>query len=294
MNFLPALAAAIFVGIAPGYFLSLALVPVADRVERLVLSTALSVALSPAIALGLARLLGSGVTLPIALASPLLLALAGFVTYRVLGPAKGKDTPLVPTMPKLRPPVFVPLAGACLLMLASAFGVAPLTWTAPATALLMVLAGALHLRSMHRDDEDGEAAPGDEPSSVALFMERPVVLRVALAVVLVVAGVKGYVGPILNDWPFIRGVDHYSHAVMANLMMERAQIEPYLIYPPGFHTLTAMVSRISTLDPLEIFPVLGPALLLLPPLALYVLGRRLFGTWAGIVAALLNSFVGGT
>ena len=106
---------------------------------------------------------------------------------------------------------------------------------------------------------------------------------------------RGYAGPVLHDWPFIRGVDHYSHAVMANLMMSRGEIEPYLIYPPGFHTLTAMVSRLSGLDPLEIFPVLAPALLLLPALACYALARRLWGWPYGVAAAFFAGVLhGGT
>jgi hypothetical protein len=45
--------------------------------------------------------------------------------------------------------------------------------------------------------------------------------------------VRGYACPVLHDWPFVRGEDHYSHAVMANLMRTRGGIEPYLIYPPA-------------------------------------------------------------
>lgn len=294
VDFLIAFAAAVFVGVAPGYFLSLCLIPATSHIERVVYSTALSVTLSPAIALGLARLLGSGVSLWMAVAAPVILACAGLVAYLVVGPTKEKGVEPIPRVPSLPPPVFLPLAGACLLMLGAAFGAVSLLWTAPPTALLVILAGALHLRGVHREEEPAEAAPEDEPSALARLVDRRLVRRVALAAVLGVALLRGYVGPSLYDWPFIRGVDHYSHAVMANLMMERGQIDPYLIYPPGFHTLTAMVSRISTLDPLEIFAVLGPALLLLPPLALYVLGRRLWGTWAGIIAALLSTVVGGT
>ncbi len=81
---------------------------------------------------------------------------------------------------------------------------------------------------------------------------------------------------------------------MANRMMEAGRIEPYLIYPPGFHTLTASISRLTGLDPLEIFPVLGPALLLLPALALYTLGSRLWGWGYGVAAAFFSVLLGGT
>ena len=119
--------------------------------------------------------------------------------------------------------------------------------------------------------------------------------RLALPAVLALTLLRGYLGPVVHDWPFIRGVDHYSHAVMAELMMSKGEIEPYLIYPPGFHTMIAEVSRVSGLDPLDIFAVLGPALLLLPALSCYVLGSRLWGREYGVVAAFFcGVLVGGT
>src|SRR3712207_9196179 len=36
--------------------------------------------------------------------------------------------------------------------------------------------------------------------------------RLLLPAVLVLALLRGYSGPALHDWPFVRGVDHYSHA----------------------------------------------------------------------------------
>src|ERR671920_472718 len=60
------------------------------------------------------------------------------------------------------------------------------------------------------------------------------------------------------------------------------------IYPPGFHALTALVSRLSGLEPLEIFPVLAPALALLPALACYALARRLWGRSRAAVAAFFS------
>jgi hypothetical protein len=51
--------------------------------------------------------------------------------------------------------------------------------------------------------------------------------------------------------------------------------------------MTAMISRLSGLEPLEVFPVLAPALLALPPLALYVLASRSWGWQSGVAAALI-------
>jgi hypothetical protein len=92
----------------------------------------------------------------------------------------------------------------------------------------------------------------------------PILRRLLLPAVLLLALVRGYAGPVLHDWPFMRGVDYYSHSVMADRMLTVGKIEPYLIYPLGFHTMTAEVSRLSGLELLEIFPVLGLTLLLLP------------------------------
>ena len=68
-----------------------------------------------------------------------------------------------------------------------------------------------------------------------------------------------------------------------------------MIYPPGFHTLTAVISRLSGLRPLEVFPVLAPILLLLPALASYTLARRLWGwQYSGAAALFSGVLLGGT
>ena len=64
--------------------------------------------------------------------------------------------------------------------------------------------------------------------------------------------------------------------------------------PPGFHTMIAIISRLSGLKPLEMFPVLGPALVVLPALVLYSLARRLWGREYGVAAACLTVILGGT
>jgi hypothetical protein len=171
-------------------------------------------------------------------------------------------------------------------------GVVPNMRVVLAIVVLVFFAGIVHLIETFR-----QPAPRAEP------LERPfeplgppaaLARRLLLPVVLVLALVRGYLGPILHDWPFIRGVDHYSHAVMAELMMTEGTIEPYLIYPPGFHSMTAIVCRLTGLVPLEVFPVLGPLLLLLPALALYALGRRIWGWEVGVVAAFFSVLLGGT
>jgi hypothetical protein len=116
-----------------------------------------------------------------------------------------------------------------------------------------------------------------------------------LPVVLILVLLRGYVGVVVHDWPFIRGLDQYSHAVMSDRVMSEGHIEPYFVYPPGFHAMTAVIARISGLDPLRIYSVLGPALLLLPALSCYALARRLWGHEYGVTAAFFaGAIMGGS
>jgi hypothetical protein len=290
-----AASAALLVGFVPGWFWARCLCTSTDEAERLAYTVALSMALVPAVALVPARLFG--ITVAVTAASALVVFFTGLLAYVGVGPAMTKEAPLVPE-PR-------PLGMPALILLVPAFGLALwLGWqtipglrnalpvaTSVAVASLVLVAGVAHLmvsvRELGmREPSLAESLPGTGS---------PVAQRVLLVGVLLLALFRGYAGPALHDWPLLRGVDHYSHAVMADLMMTRGEIEPYLIYPPGFHTLTAMVSRLSGLDALEIFPVLAPALFLLPALACYTLASRVWDRPHGIAAALFSSvLLGGT
>jgi hypothetical protein len=213
---LRALPVAVLIATVPGYFWARCLSPSADRVGLLAYSTALSMALVPAAALVQTRVFGTGVTLPVALVSAVVVLVGGVLVYLRFGSADGDE-----------PPPEAPLAA----------------WRGYALAAA-VASGVLVL-------------------------------------------LRGYLGPVRHDWPFIRGGDQYSHAVMSGLMMTEGRIDSYLIYPPGFHTMAAVISRLSGLEPLELFPVLAPALLLLPPLACYALAAGLWGRAYGVAAAFL-------
>src|SRR5712691_10442233 len=113
----------------------------------------------------------------------------------------------------------------------------------------------------------------------------------ALAAVLVLTAVRAYDGVIRFDWPFLRGGDQFSHAVMAEQMLTHGSYGSYLIYPPGFPALTAVIGRLGGLTPLELFPVLAPALLVLCALGAYTLASGLWGWQYGITAAALNGLV---
>jgi hypothetical protein len=238
------------------------------------------------------RLLSFGVTLPVTVLSALFVFGAGLAAYLRFGAGEKPPGPLVPHLvAPLGLPVLVLVGAASALALGVAFGAVPLNPSMLPIALLLVLAGALHLIAPRWQPEYKSSVPEENAEDVSASGAPAGWWRLLLPVVLALVLARGYLGPVLRDWPFVRGVDHYSHAVMANLMMSEGQIYPYLIYPPGFHTMTAMVSRLSGLRPLEVFPVLAPALLVLPPLALCALARRLWGWQVGVAAALLAGLV---
>src|SRR5215203_5987182 len=303
-----ALLAAALVALLPGWFWTRVLIPSSsssssDLYERLTYSLALSLALVPAIALIPTRLFGMGVSLSVTLVCVGVVFFSGLGASLWFGSGKGSSSEeVVGSSPHM-------LSILTLGLLAAAFGLglgvvagvvpglqirppvtvglAPSMGVVFAIALLVFFAGLVFLVESRPEPQDWPVGPRRPPVVLAQ--------RLLLPAVLVLALLRGYLGPALHDWPFIRGVDHYSHAVMANLMMSEGKIEPYLIYPPGFHTMTAEVSRLSGLDPLDVFAVLGPALLLLPALSCYVLGRRLWGREYGVVAAFFcGVLVGGT
>jgi hypothetical protein len=294
---------AILVCLLPGWFWARLLRSSSDFYEQLAFSIALSMALVPATLLVPTRLFGAGITLGAAIAAPLVIFLVGLAAYLRFGPAKGPVAPIATLPPSPGTPALSLLIAGLALGLGVVAGVLPRLPIEPlvtvgfvpelgvviAILVLVGFAGVVHVV----ESRQVPAAPTGrtvEPGAKPLALAR----RLALPAVLVVALWRGYAGPVLHDWPFIRGVDHYSHAVMAHLMMTEGEIEPYLIYPPGFHATTATISRLSGLEPLELFPVLAPALLLLPAIALYVLARRLWGFECGVAAALSSVLLGGT
>ncbi len=308
------LLAAFLVGVVPGWFWALCLLPTADRAERLAYSVALSIALVPTVALTLARLLGGGVTFPVAVLSPLVALGMGFAAYLRFGFAKGSDEPLA--TPSVSPGALalIPVILGFALVLGSDLKYFRQFWLAGScwgwlsdtcvrsgaaqrfmlpVALLLLTSGIVHLFASRRQREPQIQPPESERprrrGSQAIVVARRLLLPAVLLLVLS----RGYLGPALHDWPFIRGLDLYSHAVMSERMLTVGQIEPYLIYPPGFHTLIAVISHLSGLMPLEVFPVLAPVLVLLPALACYSLARRLWGWHYGVAAALFSGLLGG-
>ena len=127
------------------------------------------------------------------------------------------------------------------------------------------------------------AEPGPRPFGLPL----PVVRDGGLAVILVLTACRVYSGVVRFEWPYVSGGDQYSHAVMAEQMLAHGQYPGYLIYPPGFSALTAVICRFAGLTPLARFPVLAPMLLVVTALGACALATRLWGWQYGLGAAAL-------
>jgi len=274
-----ALPVAVLVGVAPGYFWARCLAPSTGWAGRIAYATALSMALVPTTALLLARILGTGVTLFIGASSVLAVFAAGFAAYLRFGKARYDDKPLFYPPPAPQGVyALAPLLAAFGLALGMALGLIPATLVALLVVLSLLMVAAVASPVSRPQEQRPSGAPRWWPLAMQALL---------LATLLIVLG-RGYLGPVLHDWPFIRGGDQFSHAVMTNLMLTEGTTESYLIYPPGFHALAAVVSRFSGLEPLEVFAVLAPLLTALPPLACYALARRLWGQSYGVAAAFFS------
>jgi hypothetical protein len=348
--------AAAAAGVLPGYFWAVVLRPTGGLAERLTYSTVLSMASVPAVALTLARLAGSGITLWIALGSVALVLGSGALVFVVRGAAPGSAAPVLP-----RPTALTGTGTLVLTAAALAAALASLLHVPASGLLLVAVAGTLAVAGVFAaralapaaDKNPGPAAdpnPGpttDRRSSLvtdrnpgratvpnpghatdpspgpaadrnadpatdrnprpatggipgghaAIAADRPVPparagwRALALSVVLGLVAVRAYAAVIRFDWPYVRGSDQFSYAIMAEQLLSHGSYGTFLVYPPGFSTLTAVFCRISGLTPLTLFPVLAPSLLVLVALGAYALATRLWGWEYGVVAAALTGLV---
>ncbi len=333
LDLIRALCAAVAAVALPGYFWAVLLRPAGGLAERLGYSSALSLATVPVVALAMARLARSGVTLWIAIASVVLVLGSGALAVLWRGAAPGTAEPILPAPRAIQDPrALALLAVAFLAALASVLHPGPPpAWLALLILVLLVLAvvvgrvtaGTLAspgppapvptgldrgvpdsgVRAPDRIPEQvRDELPGRVPGQVRAReapRERtgesraaaPALRGALLAIVLAATAARAYEPVIRYDWPSIRGLDHFSHVVMAEQMLGHGSYGSYLIYPPGFPTMSAVLARLSGLPPLALFSVIAPALLVLTALAVYVLATRLWGWRYGIVAAALSGLV---
>jgi hypothetical protein len=288
-----ALLGAIAAGVLPGYFWAGFLRPAGGLGERLAWSAALSLASVPVLALALARALGTGVTLGVAIVSIAVVLGSGALALVLRGPPADRGAPAlrgaaalrgapglaaIPVLPRPRAisdwHTLALIVAAFGVALAIALGLPSPWWLLVVMLAALVVAGAL---------ASAGTGSGWQPGIV---LREPV-----LAVVLALTAVRAYAGPVRHDWPYLRGSDLFSHAVMAEQMLAHGTYTSYLIYPPGFSTLTAVICRVSGLTPLALFPVLAPALLVLTTLAAYALATKVWGWEYGLAAAALSGLV---
>jgi len=295
-----ALLGALAAGTVPGYFWAGFLRPAGGLGERLAYSAAISMASVPVLAVALARLFGTGVTLWVAIVSIAVVLGSGALALVLRGAPDEPSCPALPRPAAVRDlPTLALIVVAFGLALASALGVAARWWLLLAILIALAAAGALAATGAGRAEAGrAEAGPGRDGTGgaegagpntsgrLSTLLREP-----ALAIILALTAVRAYAGPVRHDWPYLRGSDQFSHAVMAEQMLAHGSYGSYLIYPPGFSALTAVICRVSGLTPLDLFPVLAPALLVLTTLAAYVLATRLWGWEYGIAAAALSGLV---
>ncbi len=293
LDLVRALPAAVLVGVLPGWFWAGWLSATSDRAERLAYSVAFSAALVPTAALVQARHFGMGVTPATTVVSVLLVLATGLTGYLKFGPAAGFDRPLASRPVSLNQSSLTLLIFASALILATLLGAVPVGWGALLIAPLVLATGIAHLVASPRGGVPPKPPPRlcGETFGLRGLPVVPAARWLLLSAVLVVVLLRSYPGPMRYDWPFPRGVDKYGHAVMVNMTLSEGSTGSFMLYPPGFHFLAAGISALSGLEPLKLFAVLAPALLLLPALACYALASRLWGWEVGVAAALFSGLI---
>jgi hypothetical protein len=289
-----ALPAAVAAGVLPGYFWAGFVRRTSGLAERLAYSAALSMATVPAVALVLSRILGTGITLLVAIAAIAVVFGSGALACRLRGAAGGSAEPALPRPRPIRDGrVLVLVIFAIGLALAVALGLPAPGWLLLVILGVVAVAGLLagsRVAPQQVPDLAAEPASGGGRPTSGLTLS-PALRAPALVTVLALTAVRAYAGVVGHDWPYLRGQDQFSHAVMTEQMLAHGSYGSYLIYPPGFSTMSAVVCRLSGLTPLSLFPVLAPALLLLTTLAAYALATRVWGWEYGVAAAALSGLV---
>ncbi len=301
-----AMLAALAASVLPGYYWAAVVRRTGGPGERLAYSAVLSMGSVPAIALALSWILGTGVTLVVAIASVLIVFASGALALRLIGPAAGPARPALPAPRPIRDVRVLALIIVATGLAAAAAASWPIPgWLLIATLAVAAAAGLLATAGRRRQraaagpaqspHPPADAGPAQHPEPPAATGRRWGLRRAwpewSLAVILALTAIRTYAGVAWHDWPNLRGQDMFSHAVMTEQMLAHGNYESYLIYPPGLSTMSAVICRLCGLPPLAMFAVVAPALLVLTTLAAYALATRLWGRSFGVAAAALSGLV---
>ncbi|MGF1471363.1 MAG: hypothetical protein ACFB50_06405 [Rubrobacteraceae bacterium] len=285
---------AIVLSFLPGYFWARLLCASEDLASELAYSAALSLSLVSAVALALVRLFDTGLSFSIAVSSPLIVFFGGLAAYLILGTAKESPVPFLSRLVLVDLPALVLFSLAFFVTLLEMVNLVS-NWVAWPLAGLLILSGAaVHLLTL-----SGGATSDPPERAGTTWAEPPGAVRYALlSGILLLVLARGYLGPVLRDWPFLRADDQYQHTIMTRMMISEGSTGSFMLYPPGIHLFMAELSHLSGVGPLgvgplDIFAVVIPALLLLPTLAVYALGRRLWGWEYGLTAAAFYGLLTG-
>jgi hypothetical protein len=216
---------ALLIGVLPGWFWTRCLLASEDYAERLAYAIALSLTLVPTAALVQVYLFGIGVTSTVATVSAVLVFVTGLAAYLALGPAKGAEVPFVrpPSPPRL--PALVPLAAGLALALTMLSGVLSSEWLIAPIALLVLAAGAIYWWTVRQRDLSPEVAAEDSGPGISSATRYAI-----LAAVLLLVLARGYLGPLVQGWPYPRGIDRYEHDIMADMVMTQGSTESFMLY----------------------------------------------------------------
>lgn len=285
VHVLKALVAAVVVGVLPGFFWARCLYGRVEWVERLTVSIGISIVLAPATALLLTRISGTGLSIPLSYAAPMLVFVSGLILWLVLRSSKLEARQLFSTPSQVWSIEYVPVTLAALLGAGVVIGRLPITSPLAYGGLgLLLLAGVAQelgpRLSRGGTTQEGTSAQTAEAGGSYEWLRYPL-----LALICAVALAYGYSGPVQHDWPYLRGVDQFSHAIMSRLDMTTGTGESFLLYPQGFQYLTALLSRWSGLLPLDLYAALAPVSVVLPALACFAVAQRFWGWRYGLGAA---------
>lgn len=268
------LAATIAVAVLPGLGWAFLLVPTRRLPERVAFAVGLSVSLVPPVALLAGELTGGGIGAPAAGMAVVLVGATGLLLCWLRGLPRPHDRP-GPFPPLVfSDPAMVGIAGLVILILLVEVGPLPSAALAPPAAALALLVG-LGARIEPRPADGERREEGRNPSALLLLP------------VLALVTARSYAGPVLFDWPLIRGMDQYIHVILSRSLGPEASGEGLLVYPPAFHALTATVTALTGSDALTVYAVAAPLLVPAVALASYVCARRFLGPWPALMAAAL-------